>query len=172
MKLRESTPQDEDALRALHEAAFGPAEGPVIAELALDLLHDASARPLLSLVAEGQGRPVGHVIFSALAIDGHSPVSARLLAPLAVAPGHQGRGIGGALIAEGLARLAADGIALVLGDPRYYTRSGFRAGHAVEAPYPLAHPEAWMARELAPGVLARVAGVARCAAALDAPRHW
>ncbi|MFG6175643.1 GNAT family N-acetyltransferase [Halomonas sp. THAF12] len=174
MTIRESTEQDEPALLSLHEAAFGSSEGPEIGRLVTALLHDDTARPLLSLVAERQGKPVGHAIFSAVSIEGHPGASVRILAPLAVAPGLQRRGTGGALITEGFARLAAAGVdcVLVLGDPRYYARAGFRADHAITAPHPLEHPEAWMANELASGVLERLAGRARCAASLEAPEYW
>lgn len=50
------------------------------------------------------------------------------LAPIAVHPERQGLGIGSALVREGLARAAAGGwdAVLVLGDPAYYERFGFR----------------------------------------------
>jgi putative acetyltransferase len=78
------------------------------------------------------------------------------------------------LIEAGLSQLKQRGaeIVLVLGDPNYYSRVGFRAGHNIEPPYELAYPEAWMALELAPGKLERAAGVARCASALSSPEHW
>ena len=72
---------------------------------------------------------------------GEAPVA--LLAPLAVAPKDQRRGIGTALVRTGLAWLSEQAIArvFVLGDPDYYGRFGFaREDHAIP-PYPI--PEAW-----------------------------
>jgi putative acetyltransferase len=80
----------------------------------------------ISLVAEVDGRVVGHIAFSPVTIsDGSSGWYG--LGPVSVLPGHQRRGIGGALIQEGLSRLkrlGARGCCLV-GHPEYYRRFGF-----------------------------------------------
>jgi putative acetyltransferase len=77
-------------------------------------------------VAEIDGRVVGHVAFSPVSMsDGTSGWYG--LGPVSVLPSHQGRGIGSALIREGLARiraLGAKGCCLV-GHPEYYRRFGF-----------------------------------------------
>jgi putative acetyltransferase len=85
-------------------------------------------------------------------IEGESrsmPVVA--LAPVAVLPAWQRRGIGGLLIRDGLERLHDDGerIVIVVGHPKYYPRFGFRRPDpgAIEHPFPV---EAFMARELTP----------------------
>lgn len=86
-----------------------------------------SARALtLSLVAEVDGRVVGHIAFSPVAIsDGTN--SWYGLGPVSVLPTYQRRGIGKALIREGLSRLKdldAKGCCLV-GHPQYYRKFGF-----------------------------------------------
>lgn len=143
------------------------------------LMADPSAVPRLALVAVEGEDVVGHVLFTRADIDGADPpVAAALLAPLAVHPEQQPRGIGGRLIAAGLDALAAAGVdlVLVLGHPGYYPSSGFRPAGALglAAPYPIPpeHAEAWMVAALRPGVLGAVTGQVRCAAALDDPRHW
>lgn len=177
--VRFATAEDRAAILGIHEAAFGGTEGPEIVNLVTGLLDDATARPLYSLVAEADGKVVGHVLFTAVGIQpGGQEVSAQILAPLAVVPGQQGRGIGGALIKEGLRQLAAAGVALVfvLGYPDYYSRFGFRParalGFAAPCPIPVAHDAAWMVLGLRPGVIGRVRGRVQCAAALSDPRHW
>lgn len=174
MHIRESGTEDLAAIRGVHEDAFGDPEGPLIAQLASELLNDETARPLLSLLAEDNGRIVGHVIFSSVKVEGSPHLKVYILAPLAVLKIYQRQGIGTQLIRHGLAMLRqrdAD-IVLVYGDPNYYRRTGFAAGHAIEAPYPLRYPDAWMALELKAGALAEARGVARCAPALSAPEHW
>ena len=94
MIARESTEKDKDRIYQLHTAAFGETEGPAVAKLTLELLADKAAQPLLSLVAEDDANLVGHVLFTPVSILGTSVAGAYILAPLAVAPGHQGRGIG------------------------------------------------------------------------------
>ena len=81
----------------------------------------------LSLVAEVDGRVVGHIAFSPLTLsDGTRNWYA--LGPVSVLPEFQRLGIGKALIREGLSRLKgmnAQGCCLV-GHPDYYKKFGFK----------------------------------------------
>jgi putative acetyltransferase len=81
----------------------------------------------LSLVAEIDGKIVGHIAFSPIAIsDGTTDWYG--LGPVSVLPNHQKQGIGKALINEGLSLLkdmGAQGCALV-GPPEYYIKFGFK----------------------------------------------
>ena len=80
----------------------------------------------VSLVAEVDGRIVGHIAFSPVAIsDGTRGWYG--LGPVSVLPEYQSQGIGKALIREGLSRLKdlhARGCCLV-GHPEYYRKRGF-----------------------------------------------
>jgi len=81
----------------------------------------------VSLVAEMDGRVVGHIAFSPVAMSDGSP-GWYGLGPVSVLPEYQRQGIGGALIQEGLSRLkglGARGCCLV-GHPEYYKRFGFQ----------------------------------------------
>lgn len=86
-------------------------------------------------------------------LDGRA-VAAAALAPVAVLPQFQRRGIGSMLIGEGLEMLAARGTmaAFVLGHEDYYPRFGFSPTLArrFESPFPV---DAFMALELVPGAL-------------------
>lgn len=129
------------SIERLYPAAF-PEEDllPLVRQL---LTEDPG---ILSLVAEAGEATVGHILFTLCGISG-SDAKAALLAPLAVAPEWQRKGIGSALIREGLSRLKRDGVAraYVLGDPAYYGRSGFSPETGVAPPYPLPeeYREAW-----------------------------
>lgn len=147
--LRDCAPTDLPALERLYPAAF-PAED--LLPLVKDLL---AARPdVLALVACRDGAVIGHVAFTLCHLAGRNE-SIALLAPLAVAPGWQKRGIGSALVREGLARLQRADVAmvLVLGDPAYYGRFGFTADHRVLPPYvlPAEWGGAWQALDLRGG---------------------
>ena len=178
-RIRISTDNDIPALCEVHRQAFGEVQGPEIVELVCALLEDTTAQPLLSLVAESGSGVAGHVLFTPVVInDAEVEVSAHILAPLAVLPGQQSRGIGGALIRDGLRRLSAQDVDLVfvLGYPDYYTRFGFKAAgrHGLTTPHPIpaAHQEGWMVQELKPGLLGRVRGQITCAGPLNHPQHW
>lgn len=179
MKIRHTQESDLQAISAIHTSAFGTDEGPEIVELLHALLHDDTASPVLSLVAELDGKPVGHVLFTRASIQGeHQALSVRLLAPLAVLPACQGKGIGSALINEGLKLLRESRVDLVfvLGHPDYYPKCGFHpAGpHGLNAPYPVPeeHADAWMVQELKHGVIGHVHGTLACAKALDKRKYW
>ncbi len=149
-------------VRSIHEAAFGR---PDEADLVDSLRSEGDV--LLSLVAEVKQRIVGHVLFSRMSIEtSQGPVTAAALAPVAVLPDYQRRGIGGQLIRCGLDLLRGRGeqIVIVLGHPGYYPRFGFSSEKArsLESPFP---PEAFMAMELRSGALAGIRGKVRYPAA-------
>jgi len=175
MKIRESVNNDKDTIRIVHQNAFGEPEGDAVSQLAMALLEDKAAQPVLTLVAEQNNTIIGNVIFSRVDIEGFKEVSAYILAPLAVAKGNQGKGIGTKLINKGIEILKGRGaeIVLVYGDPNYYVRTGFKAGHNLKSPHKLTYPkEAWMAQELKEGVLARTQGTVQCALPLNSPELW
>jgi predicted N-acetyltransferase YhbS len=94
----------------------------------IDALRDAGALALSLVAIAADGELVGHVAFSAVRIDGE-PGDWYGLGPVSVAPGIQKRGVGSALILEGLDRLRAlrAGGCVLLGDPNYYRRFGFES---------------------------------------------
>jgi putative acetyltransferase len=125
--VRPESPLDVAAIWQINVAAFKDHPFSRQTEhLIVDALREAGALEL-SLVAEGEGRVVGHIAFSPCRI-GEVSRGWLLLGPVAVEPDHQGRGIGSTLIEAGLEALrarAALGCVLV-GDPAFYRRFGFR----------------------------------------------
>ncbi|MEQ1951372.1 N-acetyltransferase [Mesorhizobium sp. CN2-181] len=119
---------DRSAIHALVERAFGQAlEADLVDRLAAD------GDVVLELVAEKDGGLAGHVLFSRLIIEGDGVSCAAVaLAPLGVDPDSQRTGIGAALVEEAHRRLEAAGekLSVVLGDPAYYSRFGYRRGPA------------------------------------------
>lgn len=113
---------DYDAVRAINDTAFGqPQEGAIV-----DALRGSDGA--LSLVAEEEGHVIGHILFTKVTIKSRSgEVTGMGLAPMAVAPGYQKKGIGSALVREGLARVRKAGcpFVIVLGHANYYPRFGF-----------------------------------------------
>ena len=181
MEFQIRVPRQEDlpAIFVLAREAFGAGEGGEIADLIGDLVADKSAQPLVSLVATKDQAIIGHVAFSSAGRRGVGcELSAMLLAPLAVHPDFQSKGVGSRLVEEGMRMLAEAGVDLVfvLGHPGYYPRFGFvEAGaNGLEAPYPIA-PEnaaAWMVYDLRPGPIEPTSGRVRCADSLDDPKYW
>jgi putative acetyltransferase len=179
LNIRKATDSDTTAIDAVIRAAFDAAEGPEIARLAAALAQDPTAAPQLTLVAMLDAAVVGVVAYSGVRIEGAAKgPRASILAPLAVRPDLQRRGIGRGLVEAGCARLAADGVGLVfvLGDPAYYGRLGFVAAeaHGLVAPHPLApaYTEAWRVRALQPDALGQCSGRVGCAISLSDPKLW
>ena len=154
--IRPETAADHEAVRRVNRLAFGRGDEAEI----VDALREGGYTRL-SLVAEEAGEVIGHLLFSELPIHtAGGVVPAVSLAPMAVLPEFQGRGVGSALVREGLAACRGQGhrIALVLGHPYFYPRFGFSAKLAEPLTSPFGGGEAWMAAELVPGALAGVSG--------------
>jgi putative acetyltransferase len=150
VEIRRRTPADDAAIRRLNDDAFGGNyESRLIEELRVAGL-DA-----VELVAVENHQIAGHILFSALAATvGREVVPTLALAPMAVRPDRQRRGVGSALVRSGIA-LARDRdwrAVIVLGHQGYYPRFGFSAALAqpLKAPF---SGDAFMALELAPGAL-------------------
>lgn len=146
---------DHDSIRLVNQKAFGEDDE---ADLVDGLREQGLAR--LSLVAELEGRIVGHILFSEIQIVGdNDAVEALALAPMAVVPEHQRKGIGSELIRSGLdqCRQAGHRIVIVVGHPNYYPRFGFSPKLAAPLQSEYAS-EAFMALELVPGALEGVTG--------------
>lgn len=127
MIIRNETPADFDAIAELTAVAFASLAVSQHTEQFIIAALRAAGALSVSLVAEEGGRVVGHVAFSPVTIaDGTRGWYG--LGPVSVLPEAQKRGIGKALIDAGLARLKDAGGAgcVLVGDPAYYTRLGFR----------------------------------------------
>ena len=137
--VRAETPADFAAIRAINTVAFGGAQ-----EAALVDALRADGDLVLSLVAETGDDIVGHVAFSRMQVEQAGRATPAVsLAPLAVRPEHQRRGLGTALVKSGLKQLTKRGetLVFVLGEPEYYGRFGFTTGRAARftSPYPGPH---------------------------------
>jgi len=169
----------EDAIAALFERTFtaseGEAEGRLVGALARDILATTPASELFLFAVEADGAPVACILFTRLVFSGDDR-SVFLLSPVAVAPEQQGSGLGTGLIAHGLASLRTQGVAVAMtyGDPGFYGRLGFLhvAETDVPAPFPLAHPEGWLAQSLDGGPVGVIRGRSRCVPALARPEVW
>ncbi|MFJ4432267.1 GNAT family N-acetyltransferase [Pseudomonas sp. NPDC089395] len=148
MLIRPETPADCPTISHLTLQAFtdhphhAPGQAPT-EHLIIERLR-ANGALTLSLVAEDEGGIVGQVSVSPVRIDGQD-LGWYGLGPIAVAPDRQGQGIGAALMREALDSMREQGAAglVLLGEPDYYQRFGFKA--YAQLSYPGVPPEYFMA---------------------------
>ena len=115
------TPDDDAAILALHEEAFGPGR---FARAAERIREQGGHDRALSFVASRRGELLGSVRMTPIAVG---DARGHLLGPLAVRPHAKTNGIGGALIERACAAAFGAGGAFVMlvGDAPYYGRHGF-----------------------------------------------
>lgn len=148
MIVRAETEADYAAIRTIVDEAFGDT---ITGDLVEAIRRSARYVPELSLVAVSQGQSLGHVMSSYVdVVPGTRPVLQ--VGPLAVAPSHQRRGIGSALMEETIRLADARGEPLLLieGNPKYYGRFGFTRADEVgiEPPPEALGPQYFMLRLL------------------------
>lgn len=168
--IRQERADDLEAALAVERAAFGSDEEASIVEVV------RSEEGSFALVAESDGEIVGHVQLTRAWIGGTAVVA---LGPIGVAPDRQGRGIGAALVRAAVAVAAGRGVpaVIVLGDPGWYARFGFRPGAGLGLRNPYAgvepggfeiHEEDFMLAVVDPGMA--LSGPVRWHAAFGEPR--
>jgi putative acetyltransferase len=156
VQIRLEKEEDRAAVQALNESAFETeAEANLVAALR------EQAEPVISLVAEAGGTIVGHIMFSPVALTGHPGLNIMGLAPMAVLPEHQQKGIGSALVRKGLqqCKKLGFGAVVVLGHPEYYPRFGFvpSTQFGIRSEYDVPE-DVFMVKELQPDYLGSATG--------------
>ncbi len=160
LTIRPETPEDVDSIGYVNEQAFGQ-------ESESELIEKLRNRGVLtiSLVALQDGEIVGHIAFSPVVIESElSSFEAIALAPMAVLPAYQRKGIGGQLARAGLeeCRRLGHEIIVLVGHPDYYPRFGFVPARPKDIECEFEVPEeAWMILELQEGALAGKRGTVR-----------
>ena len=121
MIIREENESDIADITAVHNQAFnGPDEGKIVRNLR------KSNNLTISLVAEANGKTIGHIAYSPI-YNKNKEIIGIGLAPVAVSPSHQKQGIGSKLIKKGNEIALSKGFKriFVLGETEYYCRFGF-----------------------------------------------
>ena len=161
IKVREERVEDYKAVREINNSAFGqPEEGRIV-----DKLREA-CEEIISLVAVEDEKVVGHIFFSPAVINNKgNAVKGISLAPMAVLPELQNKGIGTLLVNEGIKRVKRTGcpFIIVLGHDKYYPRFGFEKAsmYGIKPQWDGVPDEAFMIMILDKEYMAGVSGVAK-----------
>ena len=176
MNIRIAQETDLESILKVIETAFSDEENKVITNLVQELHQETTSPSIKSLVAEVDNQVIGYVSYSPIFLKSDSSIVGYILAPLAVSPEHQKKGVGSNLINAGIDMLTRDGagVLLVYGDPAYYGRFGFREeiGHSFVPPYTLQYPFGWTGMMLNGTVVPEEPIQFECVSALSKPDLW
>jgi putative acetyltransferase len=160
LTIRPEIPEEQASVHYVNQEAFGRNQE-------ADLVDKLRQRGILtiSLVAVQETAIVGHIAFSPVEIASEkSSFGALTLAPIAVLPIHQNKGIGSQLVIAGLeeCRRLGHEIVILAGHPNYYPRFGFVPAYPKGIKCEFEVPDAaWMIKELKNGALAGRQGEVR-----------
>lgn len=153
----------------------GDEAGTLIKALVTDMLTSLASDDIHVFSAIENGELLASIIFTRMTYADDTR-SVFILAPVAVATAHQGKGLGQRLINHALQALLDGGVdvALTYGDINFYSKVGF--AHITKAdaqpPLPLQYPEGWLGQTLTKRPFFPLKGPSKCVVPLDDPRHW
>lgn len=159
IRIRAERSVEQEAIRKINDSAF---KGDNESRLVDAIRKSELFVPELSLVAETDGELIGHILFSIVHLKSEEDeIPTLALAPMAVIPEHQNKGVGSLLVEEGLKRAKDQGFkhAVVLGHPEFYPKFGFvpASTKGIEAPFPVPD-EVFMTLEIKKGSLDQIKG--------------
>lgn len=153
IQIRKETREDYESIDEVNRQAFEQEfEGQMIRKIR----EGKNFIPELSLVASDETDIMGHILFSKIKIQGEKEYETLALAPIAVKPQYQQKGIGKKLVRAGLkkAKDLGFGSVIVLGHSDYFPQFGFQKASQWKIKCSFDVPdEAFMAIQLIPGDL-------------------
>jgi putative acetyltransferase len=159
--MREEKSGDEEQIRSVNQHAFEQTEEADIVDKLRQTCPDR-----ISLVAISEDKIVGHILFTPATIRTKEKIITGMgLAPMAVLPEFQHKGIGSQLVKTGLdiIKKAKYPFAIVLGHPTYYPRFGFvpASRYGIKSEYENVPDEAFMILVFDEAALKGISGVAK-----------
>jgi predicted N-acetyltransferase YhbS len=169
-----NAPTIEELFSSTFTASEGEQEGHLIGQLAAKLSKDIDNQDILCFGTFERDALVGSIFFTKLLFD--TEIVLYLLAPVAVDPHYQRKGIGSSLIAFGIEKLrsrSVDGV-VTYGDLAFYSKVGFRniTENIIPAPFPLSIPQGWIGQSLQKKPLPIIKNRPTCVQAFNTPTYW
>ena len=157
IKIKKETDNDIDAIDQLNRKAFAGEYEPRLVKMLRE-----RGELVVSLIAKSNEEIIGHVCASPVTIEGLDCCVAGI-GPLSVDASHRCKGIGSLLMEEVIVHLRNTGFvgAVLLGDPKYYPRFGFKNASLFGLQNEYGADDAFMAMELQPEALNSISGLAK-----------
>jgi predicted N-acetyltransferase YhbS len=152
----------------------GEKEGRLIGNLVSELTSGTDNQEIICFGTYIEESIIGSIFFSRLRFN--EPIQVYMLAPIAVSTGHQGKGVGQALINYGLKELKNRSVAVAItyGDPSFYSKVGFRAlsENVIQAPLKLSMPEGWLGQSLTGDPIPTISERPTCVKEFNDAAYW
>ncbi|MGI9354790.1 MAG: GNAT family N-acetyltransferase [Rhizobiaceae bacterium] len=169
----------EQEISELFVATFtdseGVDEGRIVGALANRLMETTPNENMFVFSAYDDQSLVGCIFFSRLEYE-QDDRTVFILSPVAVKTDQQKKGVGQKLLTFGLDELRRTEIDVVVtyGDPKYYSKVGFRqiTEEFAQAPFELSQPHGWLGQSLSGKDMEPLVGPCSCVEALNRPELW
>jgi len=169
---------DKIKIEKLFTSAFtsseGEQEGRLIGQLSAKLSEDINNQDIFCFGAFIEKELAGSIFFTQLYFN--IKIKVYMLAPMAVSPRHQKKGIGSSLIKFGINEFKNKAIDVIItyGDPLFYSKVGFQkiAEDIIKAPLKLSMPQGWLGQSLKGKSIPVIKNRPSCVKAFDNPAYW
>lgn len=155
-------------------ASEGEEEGELLGKLTSGLASNIDNEEIICCGAYEDEPLIGSIFFTRLWFD--EPIQVYMLAPVAVSTGHQGKGLGQALIKYGLNELKNRfvNVAITYGDPAFYSKVGFEplSENVIQSPVDLSMPVGWLGQSLTSEPIPTIPTRPICVKEFRDPVYW
>jgi predicted N-acetyltransferase YhbS len=164
----------EELFTSVFTSSEGEKEGKLIGNLSSQLASNIDNNEIICFGVYENETLIASIFFTRLRF--RKPIQVFMLAPVAVSTGHQGKGIGQALINYGLNELKkrSVNIAVTYGDPSFYSKVGFQelTENVIQAPQKLSMPLGWLGQSLTGEPIPTINERPVCVKEFNDPVYW
>ena len=152
----------------------GEKEGCLIGKLSAELSDGIDNQSIFCLGVFMEKELVGSIFFTKLYFK--EKIKVYMLAPVAVSPQHQKKGLGSSLINFGIDELKKKNVDIIVtyGDPLFYPKVGFQkiTEKIIKAPLKLSMPQGWLGQSLKGQFIPVIKDRPTCVKAFDNQVYW
>jgi len=171
---KEKQNEIEELFTSVFTSSEGENEGMLIGELSSKLASNIDNEEIICFGAYEGELLIGSIFFTRLRFN--TPINVYMLAPVAVNTKHQGKGIGQALISNGLVELQkrSVNVAITYGDPSFYSKVGFKplSINVIQSPLTLSIPAGWLGQSLTDDPIPTIHDRPTCVQDFKNPAYW